>query len=90
MRRSAGSSRWPDRTPLHRASIARLLIGVFAGYLVLFLVGAWAAMRLMHPTLLFFWFAVEVAALFLFALVALLERIFSVAREVRVDRDLTV
>lgn len=72
---------------LHRL---RLLIGVFAGYLLFFLVGAWAAMGLMHPTLLFSWFAVEVAALFLFTLVALLERIFSVAMELRVDQELTV
>jgi hypothetical protein len=72
---------------LHRL---RLLIGVFAGYLVLFLAGAWVAMQLMHPTLLFGWFAVEVAALFLFTLVALLERIFSVAPELRSDRELTV
>lgn len=57
---------------------------------MLFLVGAWATMGLMHVTLLFSWFAVEVAALFLFTLVALLERIFSVALELRVDYELTV
>lgn len=72
---------------LHRL---RLLIGVSAGYLVLFLVGAWAAMQLMHPTLLFLWFAVEVAALFLFTLVALLERIFSVSPGLRGNHQLTV
>lgn len=57
---------------------------------MLFLVGAWATMGLMHVTLLFSWFAVEVAALFLFTLAALLERIFSVALELRVDHELTV
>lgn len=60
-----------------------MLIGVFAGYMVLYLVGAWAAMQFMHPTLLFLWFAVEVAALFLVTLVALLERIVPVSLELR-------
>jgi hypothetical protein len=68
----------------------RLLIGVFAGYLVLCLVGFWAATGRMHPTLLFAWFVVEVAALFLFTMVALLERIFVVALELREDNELTV
>lgn len=68
----------------------RLLIGVFAAYATLVLTGAWAAMRLMHPTLVFCWFAVEVAALFLFTVVALLERIFAAALELREDTELTV
>ena len=68
----------------------RMLIGAFALYVALGLVGAWAAMRLMHPTLLFGWFMVEVAALFLFTVVALLERIFTDALALRVDHELTV
>lgn len=72
---------------LHRL---KLLIGIFAGYLVFFLVGAWAAMRLMDYRLLFGWFAIEVVALFLFSVVALFERSFSVALGLRVEHDLTV
>lgn len=68
----------------------RVLIGIFAGYLVLGLVGFWAATGLMHPTLLFAWFLLEAAALFLFTMVALLERIFVVALELRRDNELTV
>jgi hypothetical protein len=68
----------------------RLLIGIFAGYLVLGLVGLWAATGLMHPTILFAWLVLEVAALFLFTMVALLERIFVVALELREDNELTV
>jgi hypothetical protein len=68
----------------------RLLIGVFAGYLGLGLVGFMTATGRMHPTLFFLWFMVEVAALFLFTMVALLERIFVVALELREDNELTV
>ncbi|HEY3548966.1 MAG TPA: DUF2975 domain-containing protein [Propionicimonas sp.] len=68
----------------------KLLIGVFAGYTALAFVGVWAAMRLMHPTLMFGWFAVEVAALFLLTVTALLERIFAAALALREDTELTV
>jgi hypothetical protein len=68
----------------------RLLIGVFAGYLGLGFVGFMAATGRMHPTLFFLWFMAEVAALFLFTMVALLERIFVVALELREDNELTV
>jgi hypothetical protein len=59
----------------------RLLTGVFAGYLALGLVGVWTATGLMHPTLVFLWLGVEAAALFLFTMLALLERIFAVVLE---------
>lgn len=63
----------------------RLLIGAFAGYFVLGLVGFWAVTNLMHPSLLFVWFVMEVAALFLFTNVALFERIFADALELIPD-----
>ncbi len=72
---------------LHRL---RLLIGAFAGYFVLGLVGFWTVVGMIHPTLLFAWFALEVTALFLFTLVALLERIFVAALGLREDHELTV
>lgn len=68
----------------------RLLIGVFAGYFTAGLIGFWALSGLMHPSLLFAWFVLEVAALFLFTVVALFERIFRVALELREDNELTV
>jgi hypothetical protein len=68
----------------------RLLIGVFAGYLVLGLLGFWIATGLVHPTLVFLWCVVEVAALFLFTMVALLERIFVAALALSEDSELTV
>jgi hypothetical protein len=68
----------------------RVLIGVFAGYLILGFVGFWAATGLMHPTIVFAWFVLEVGALFLFTMVALLERIFAVALELREDNERTV
>ena len=68
----------------------RLLIGVFAGYLVCALVGSTVATGLLHPTLVFLWCVVESAALFVFTLVALLERVFAVALELSEDSELTV
>jgi hypothetical protein len=68
----------------------KALIGIFAGYLIVGLVGFWAATGLMHPTIFFAWFVLEVAALFLFTMVALLTRIFVVALELREDNELTV
>jgi hypothetical protein len=66
-----------------------VLVGIFAGNLVLGIVGFWAATGLMHPTVLFAWFVLEVAALFLFTMVSLLTRIFVVALELREDNELT-
>ena len=68
----------------------RLLIGGFAGYFALGLAGFWTLSGLMHPTLLFAWIVLEIAALFLFTVVALFERIFGVALELREDNELTV
>jgi hypothetical protein len=53
----------------------RLCMGVLAGYAALGIAGFWVAAGLMHPTLVLLWLAVEGAALFLFTLAALLERI---------------
>lgn len=68
----------------------RLLVGVFAGYFALGFVAFWIATGLMHPTLIFAWLALEVAALFLFTVTSLLVRIFAVASELRQDKELTV
>lgn len=68
----------------------RLLIGAFAGYFALGLVGFWAVTGMMHITLVFAWLVLEVAALFLFTMVALLERVFVAALELRQDNELTV
>lgn len=72
---------------LHRL---RQLIGVFAGYFAVGLVGFWTVVGMMHPTLLFLWFALEVSALFGFVVVSLLEGIFTAALEMREDHELTV
>jgi len=68
----------------------RLLTGVVAGYVCVVFGGFWIAGGLMHPTLVFLWFVAEVAALFLFTMVAVLERIFVAASELRQDSELTV
>ena len=67
-----------------------VLIVVFAGYCALGLVGFWALSGQMHITLLFAWFAVEVAALFFLATAALLVRLFGAALQLRQDDELTV
>ena len=68
----------------------RLLGGVVAGCLGVGFVGFWVATGLMHPTLAFLWFVAQVAALVLFTMVALLERILVAALERRRDSALTV
>lgn len=68
----------------------RLLIGAVAGYFALGLVGFWMLFGLRHITLLLAWGVLEVAALFLFTVVALFERIFRVAMELRHDNELMV
>lgn len=68
----------------------RLLVGLFAAYFVLGLVGFWAVTGMMHASLLFTWFGLEVAALFVFTMVSLLERVFVAALELRQDNELTV
>lgn len=62
-----------------------LVIGAFAIYLAAFLVGAWAALGLMHLTLLLIWFAVEVAAMFLFAVASLFKRVILTASQMQAD-----
>ena len=72
----------------------KVLIGITAAYLVLGLggvwVAAWVALGQTKASMLLGWFAAEVVTLFLFTLVALLERLFSVALELRQDNELTV
>ena len=72
----------------------KVLFGITAAYLVLGLVGVsvaiWVGMGQTHPSILLGWFAAEVVALFLFTLVALLERLFAAALELRHDNELTV
>ena len=72
----------------------KVLLGITAAYLVLGLVGVsaatWVAMGQMIPASLLVWFAGEVVTLFLFTLVALLERLFAAALELRQDNEPTV
>jgi hypothetical protein len=72
----------------------KMLIGITAAYLTLGLAGvwvaAWVAMGQTKGSMLLGWFAAEVVTLFLYTLVALLERLFSVALELRQDHELTV
>ena len=70
------------------------LVGITAAYEVLGLavgpVATWVAMGQTKGHMLLPWFAAEVVTLFLFTLVALLERLFAVALELRQDNELTV
>ncbi len=72
----------------------KVLVGITAGYEVLGLVGvwvaAWVSMGQTKAYMLLPWFAAEVVTLFLFTLVALLERLFGAALELRQDNELTV
>lgn len=72
----------------------KALVGITAAYLTLGLVGVWVAvwvaMGQAKGYVLLPWFAAEVVTLFLFTLVALLERLFSAALELRQDNELTV
>jgi len=72
----------------------KMLIGITAAYLTLGLAGvwvaAWVAMGQTKASMVLVWFAAEVVTLFLYTLVALLERLFSAALELRQDQELTV
>jgi hypothetical protein len=72
----------------------KMLFGITAVYLLLGLVGVsvaiWSVIGQTHPSILLGWLAVEVVVLFLFTLVALLERLFAAALELRQDNELTV
>jgi hypothetical protein len=72
----------------------KMLIGITAAYLVLGLAGVWVAvwvtMGQTKGSMLLGWFAAEIVTLFLYTLVALLERLFSAALELRQDHELTV
>lgn len=72
----------------------KALIGITAAYLLVGLVGVWVAvwvaMGQQKGTMVIAWFAAEVVTLFLFTLVALLERLFAAALELRQDNELTV
>lgn len=67
------------------------LFGVTAVYLLFGLTGVWAALLpLQSPSILLGWLACEAVALFLLTLVALFERLFIAALELRQDNELTV
>lgn len=72
----------------------KLLVGITAAYEVLGLLGvwvaAWVALGQTKAYVLLPWFAAEIVTLFLFTLVALLERLFAAALELRQDSELTV
>ena len=72
----------------------KMLIGITAAYLTLGLAGAWVAawvaIAQTKASMMLVWFAAEVVTLFLYTLVALLERLFSAALELRQDQELTV
>lgn len=72
----------------------KVLIGITAAYEVLGLAGVLVAVEVAmgqtNAYMLLPWFAAEVVTLFLFTLVALLERLFSAALELRQDNELTV
>jgi hypothetical protein len=72
----------------------KMLIGITAAYFTLGLAGVWVAvwvaMGQTKGSMLLGWFAAEVVTLFLYTLVALLERLFSAALELRQDHELTV
>ena len=72
----------------------KMLGGITAAYEVLGFVGvwvaAWVAMGQTKAYMLLPWFAAEVVTLFLFTLVALLERLFAAALELRQGSELTV
>ena len=72
----------------------KVLVGITAAYLVIGVVGIWvaaaAAMGQAKGYVLLPWFAAEVVTLFLFTVVALLERLFAAALEFRQDNELTV
>jgi|GEM_PF-1021156 Protein of unknown function (DUF2975) len=72
----------------------KMLIGITAAYLTLGLAGAWVAawvaIAQTKASMMLVWFAAEVVTLFLYTLVALLERLFSAALELRQDHELTV
>lgn len=72
----------------------KMLVGISAAYEVLGLVGvwvaAWVATGQTKAYMLLLWFAAEVVTLFLYTLVALLERLLGAALELRQDNELTV
>ncbi len=72
----------------------KVLVGITATYEVLGLAGVlvatWVALGQTKAYMLLPWFAAEVVTLFLFTLVALLERLFAAALELRQNNELTV
>ena len=72
----------------------KALVGITAAYEVLGLAGVLVAVEVAmgqtNAYMLLPWFAAEIMTLFLFTLVALLERLFGAALELRRDNELTV
>ena len=72
----------------------KVLFGITAAFEVLSLAGVLVAVEVAmgqtNAYMLLPWFAAEVVTMFLFTLVALLERLFAAALELRQDNELTV
>lgn len=68
----------------------RLFIGILASYFTIGLVVFWIMTGLMHPTLVFAWFVMALAALLMFTGLALFERIFTTTLQMIRKYDLTV
>lgn len=67
----------------------RWLIAAAAAWFTIGLIGL-LALGLGHPSVVLVWFAAEAVGLFLFTLVALLERLFASGVDYRTDSELTV
>ncbi|WP_156250078.1 DUF2975 domain-containing protein [Pseudactinotalea terrae] len=74
---------------IRRLRTLRLLIAASAVWFTIGLIGM-LALGLGHPSVLIVWFAAEAVGLFLFTLVALLERLFASGARYRTDSELTV
>lgn len=70
--------------------LLKVFFGITAAYEVLGFAGVWVAIGQAKPYLLLPWIAAEFVTLFLFTLVALLERLFVVALGLRQENELTV
>src|SRR5690606_38892366 len=74
---------------LRRLRTLRWLIAAAAIWFTLGLIGM-LMLGLGHPSVVIVWFSAEAVGLFLFTLVALLERLFASGMDYRTDSELTV
>lgn len=79
-----------SRRTIHLLRQLELLIGITAAYLALGLAGVSIAVGQMNFKVLFAWIAAEIAALFLYTVLSLLERLFALAFQLRQDNELTI